>query len=323
MNKEELLHKIIQGEITPEEEVNLFNTPSSLQRQQKEWNLAGKTDFEDTIDETKSFENIKHHIWGREQILPFRFKVYVAAASILVCTFLGSTLWFYGKSQMTPEKVYVLTNGHQGIEQIMLADGTNVLLGPESKLIYPKVFNDDERKVELVGQAFFEVAKNPQKPFIVKTPQMEVTALGTAFEIFAFEGEKVCETILLNGKIKVTMPNAHNETNREGIILLPDQKLTITNTGAVNVEKVDANTYSSWRNHGSLCFVNEKLSMIIPRIEKWYGRKILYDKDVADSYRFSLTIEDEPLDEMMHIIDRISSLTVKKEKNCYLITKNP
>lgn len=151
MNKVELVHKIIQGKLSPEEEVTLFNTTSSLQRQQKEWDLAKKIDFEDSINERKSLENIKYRIWGRKHVFPSHFKVYFVAASILSCIFMGSTLWFYGKSKMVPEKIYVSSSGRQNIERIMLADGTNVLLGPESKLIYPTEFNDYERKVELVG----------------------------------------------------------------------------------------------------------------------------------------------------------------------------
>lgn len=344
-NKNTLLDKILKGKLTDQEEANLLNSPSAVERQRKEWDHSSHLDYAESVDGAGQLKKIQSAIWREKSLFPSykkfersltesilgadgwmrtyaRIKTYAIAASIIACLFLGTTLWFYQKATTVPATatVYVVTNGRQQIETIHLSDGSSVVLGAGSKLTYPKEFTGKKRLVELQGQAFFEVAKNPQKPFIVKTSQMEVTAIGTAFEVFCFGKEMQGEAILLNGAVKVALPQASSKENKE-VFLLPNEKVTTTKDGEVNIEKVDANTYSSWRNKNGLSFANEKMSMIIPRLEKWYGTKIVCNEEIAQQYRFSFIIEDEPLTDIMNIIDRISPLSVKKEGNTYVITK--
>ena len=96
--------------------------------------------------------------------------------------------------------IYVMASGVRCIEPVSLSDGTTVRMGPNSQLIYPKSFDGKTRDVELKGQAFFDVAKDRERPFTVHTKNMDVTALGTAFEVFNYDSESKLETILLNGR---------------------------------------------------------------------------------------------------------------------------
>ena len=96
-----------------------------------------------------------------------------------------------------------MASGVRCIEPVSLSDGTTVRMGPNSQLIYPKSFDGKTRDVELKGQAFFDVAKDRERPFTVHTKNMDVTALGTAFEVFNYDSESKLETILLNGKVKI------------------------------------------------------------------------------------------------------------------------
>lgn len=82
-----------------------------------------------------------------------------------------------------------MASGVRCIESVSLSDGTTVRMGPNSQLIYPKSFDGKTRDVELKGQAFFDVAKDRERPFTVHTKNMDVTALGTAFEVFNYDSE--------------------------------------------------------------------------------------------------------------------------------------
>ena len=114
-----------------------------------------------------------------------------------------------------------MASGVRCIESVSLSDGTTVRMGPNSQLIYPKSFDGKTRDVELKGQAFFDVAKDWERPFTVHTKNMDVTALGTAFEVFNYDSESKLETILLNGKVKIGL-GGPNVKNRREVILNPN-----------------------------------------------------------------------------------------------------
>ena len=139
-----------------------------------------------------------------------------------------------------------------------------------SKLTYPAAFTGKTREIHLDGQAFFDIHKNPHKPFIVHTSEMEVQALGTAFEVFDYDIESKSETVLLNGKVKIGINNSKGD--RAEFILSPNEKMVYDQQAdSAYVLTVNADKYTSWRKQKIVSFENEKLSMIIPRLEQWYG----------------------------------------------------
>jgi transmembrane sensor len=109
---------------------------------------------------------------------------------------------------------------------IVLPDGTNVWLNADSKIIYPGNFQGETREVSLVGEAFFDVVKNVNKPFIIHTGTMDVKVLGTAFNVRSYPGEMTTEASLLRGLIEVTL----NGTEKKKILLKPNEKLTVLNS---------------------------------------------------------------------------------------------
>ena len=133
-----------------------------------------------------------------------------------------------------------MASGVRCIESVSLSDGTTVRMGPNSQLIYPKSFDGKTRDVELKGQAFFDVAKDRERPFTVHTKNMDVTALGTAFEVFNYDSESKLETILLNGKVKIGL-GGPNVKNRREVILNPNEMLVFDKqANTVRVKTVNA-----------------------------------------------------------------------------------
>ena len=123
------------------------------------------------------------------------------------------------------------------------------------------------------------------------------------------------EAILLNGKIKVSVENKETNQMKEYFVS-PDEKILVDRqTGKITKQIVDADKYTAWRKQKMLSFENEKLSMIIPRLEQWYGRKVMCQKDLADKYRFTFKVRDESLDRILFMIKACSPLQYKEEKN--------
>ena len=241
----------------------------------------------------------------------------MAASILLVITLSGITyLW----NQKTAAPVYVVTSGIQNLEKIQLPDGTHVCLGPGSRLEYPSEFRTDSRNVRLEGQAFFDVAKDPSKPFRVQMKDVQVEALGTAFELFNYEDSEDMEAILVNGKIKVGFERDNNVVKEQ--IMSPDERLIWhKNTNKVEVGQINADKYTSWRT-GVLSFENENLAMIIPRLEHWYGRKIQCEESLLNNYRFTFKVRDESLDVILFIMRQSAPLRYKKNTDeSYILTR--
>lgn len=319
MNKKNTLHKILTNSLDADTEQELFNSKQAEKTQLRIWELTSK-------DKTPSFNKVavyakieqKLFTTNLKQSKPFKW-IYLVA-SLVVGVVISNLFWGIKSSKSVPQQqMYVWSNGRQHIQSISLPDGTSVLLGPNSTLSYPKNFTEAQRRVELEGQGFFDVAKNEHQPFIVVTSEMEVMALGTAFEVFAFEGNRSAETTLLNGVIKVTLPLKEHHEAKE-FILIPNHKLTLQNK-TYKIEEIDADSYLTWRDKKTLTFVDQPLSVIIPRLENWYGKQILCEKSIADTYRFSFTIDTDSFRDIMKFIDRVSVLTAIEEGETYRILK--
>ena len=152
---------------------------------------------------------------------------------------------------------------------IMLPDGTTVILNSESSLSYTSEFLDQERKVTLQGEAFFEVTENPEIPFIVETRNLTTTALGTSFNVDAYPNG-VEEVTLVTGSVKVETHEAmHNTT-----ILYPGEMLSANGSGIIQKMKKTSFDHLGWKD-GVIVFQDTPLKEAITELEKWYGVDII------------------------------------------------
>ena len=153
-----------------------------------------------------------------------------------------------------------------------------------SKLIYPPVFNKKNREVFLEGQAYFEVASNVSKPFIVKTDYFTTKAVGTKFVVNANSIDHICSTILLEGEVKLS---GSKSLNKNEVTLCPGQRGAIDkNEEKFNISQVDhPENYISWI-HGYFVFDNEDLNGLLARVSQYYDVEI----NLPNNYRkISLT----------------------------------
>lgn len=178
------------------------------------------------------------------------------------------------------EKRNVLTTPRGGEFNVTLSDGTRVWLNAESQLIFPEVFVNECRLVELSGEAYFEVAENVQKPFIVKTKEVDVRVLGTHFNVKAFPEEERTVTTLAEGSVELQAGNRK-------IILTPNQQGEyFSGKERFQIHQVDATDVIAWKN-GKFVFWKERLETIMGTIARWYNLEVAYENQQVRNMLFS------------------------------------
>ncbi|WP_449438879.1 FecR family protein [Pedobacter steynii] len=162
-----------------------------------------------------------------------------------------------------------------GTYQITLPDGTKVWLNAASSLLFPSTFQGlGNRKVELSGEAYFEVAKDKAQPFIVVTDKQEVEVLGTHFNINSYAYEQDTKTTLLEGSVRVR-PSASNPLQSQSVVLKPGEQ-SVLNNSYLKIMPVDVEVATAWKN-GKFLFRKEKLESILNRLAYWYNVDIVYE----------------------------------------------
>lgn len=319
-DNKELIKKLLTDSLSPEEREKLNNYGSVNKAIQTQWEETSDI-YTDEVKEKRILTNVIRKIQkgktGRFRQDLHRYVWVASVALLFICGTLSITLL---TNRPMPEMWYVLNSGRQSMDSVRLADGTLVMLNAGSRLTYPKEFSGKRREVTLSGQAFFNIHPDKKHPFVVKTKSMDVTAVGTSFEVFSYDGDKSVETVVLTGAVKVESKD-HNAQPKGEYILKPNEKLTYNEHGEIGVERVDANAYSAWRYGERLSFKNEKLAMILPRLEKWYGQKIECSEKVAEHYRFTFTLRNESLDLILNIMSHSAPLSYKLKSNDYYVLK--
>lgn len=188
-----------------------------------------------------------------------------------------------------------------GQYQIRLPDGTVVWLNAASKLTYPIRFSHTERRVQLSGEAYFEVANNTQLPFKVITGNQEIAVLGTHFNVYAYADESAIKTTLLEGSVQI-----NNVQTRQHRLLTPGQQAAMDpKTGSINVNRVNTQQVISWKN-GYFLFDNMNIQQIMRVISRWYDVDVVYGNvDVKETFGGSFSRNAE-LSEILQNLQLLS-----------------
>ena len=160
-----------------------------------------------------------------------------------------------------------------GQYQLTLPDGSRVWLNAASSLRFPVAFGEGERRVQLTGEAYFEVAKDAAHPFRVSAGPAEVTVLGTHFNVNAYADEPTLTTTLLEGAVRVAQ-------GEQQVLLRPGQQATAGPTGPVRVQAVDAQHAIAWKN-GYFIFNDESIEGIMRQVARWYDVDVQYQGALA------------------------------------------
>lgn len=223
------------------------------------------------------------------------------------------------KNSNQKEVVYnTISTPRGGQYQINLPDGTKVWLNAASTLKFPLVFSKNERRVELTGEAYFEVnplasskSKSRKVPFIVKSQSQEVEVLGTHFNVNAYSDEIDTRTTLLEGSVKVAQLGSHNSK-----LLKPGQQSIVDKT--ITVSNVDVEQAIDWQK-GYFSFDNESVESIMRKISRWYNVDVEY-KDNIRYRKFAGRISKfENVSQILKIMEKTKVIHFKMEEGRIIV----
>lgn len=215
----------------------------------------------------------------------------LAASNSLVLTDGGSVIKSEGtKLQYTEKggssqaiKYNTLSIPRGGEFSLLLADGTKVWLNSETVLRYPVQFAGNERKVELTGEAFFEVTRNESAPFIVESGGQVIKVLGTEFNISSYKEDPIIYTTLVKGNVEVFIKNKP-EINQ---LLVPNEQSSLDKVGMqISKQKVDPYLYIAWKE-GRFVFEDQNLGEIMKTLSKWYNVDVVFAREDLRNIRFT------------------------------------
>lgn len=244
-------------------------------------------------------------------------------AGLLILPLLASWLtWQYRDSVTLPEVMvnnieYSALLGER--KTITLPDSTRVCLNSGSVLITPDKFTGDRRNVFLLGEAYFEVAKNKEKPFIVTTSLMEVEALGTKFCISAFQNEQSVRTTLTEGSVRVS---STQEDYASPVVLQPNQQSYYAfGMNQIQVETVNIELYTAWKD-GQFIFEETPFADVVKRLEVQFGVEIRYNDNLFKADKINARyIYNESLPDILQSLSQIAYFQYTKEGNNYQLRK--
>lgn len=199
-----------------------------------------------------------------------------------------------------------------GLYQLNLPDGTKIWINSASSLKYPASFASlKERRVELSGEAYFEVAKDKTHPFIVKSGRQEIQVLGTHFDVNAYPDEQLIKTTLLEGSVKL---------NKQ-VVLKPGEQSSLTGE-KFTVKAVNVNDAVDWKN-GEFVFTNESLTSILKKVSRWYDVEIKYVRTPANMPTFTGSVSrSENISGVLKMLEETSNVRFSIEgKQVSVITK--
>lgn len=183
-------------------------------------------------------------------------------------------------------KYNVLETSSRGNIQVTLSDSTRVWLNAGSRLRYPNTFTGERREVELVGEAYFEVARNEQHPFIVRTGTADIEVLGTHFNV-NYDRDHTCTTTLVTGCVKV------RNGKKDSVIIHPGQQVAAPAGGVMAVSTVDTRFYTAWKRD-RFAFQGKALYRILEDLAEWYDFTYEFDSPGLANLHFTTIVPRYP-----------------------------
>ena len=261
------------------------------------------------------------------------FKYAAVVALLIVSTLAALFLW-----NDTAELNYITKTTQRGQKSnIILSDGTTIRLNSESTLIYPEKFTGDVREVQLIGEAFFDVRRNTNKPFIVRSGDLETTVLGTSFNINAFPDQDIAVTVV-TGKVQVsplkrgdaegrgvkeTSPDIKNQNDSptgqtfggEGVILTPNQQAVFEiDNKKLTRREVELKSHLAWKN-GKIIFDRIRFEEAALILERWFNIEIEFDNEALRDCLIRSEYNNENLVNILESLKFIQGVDYKIQTN--------
>lgn len=196
---------------------------------------------------------------------------------------------------------------------VTLPDGTTVWMNASTTLKFPTSFEGKERRVDLTGEAYFEVATNPERPFIVIAGNSRVKVCGTHFNVMAYPEEMLSRTTLLEGCVEVSPVKVAGAIADNSVVTLtPGQQACMDKGSVIEVVDADPEEVIAWKN-GLFIFKNENIESIMLKISRWYGVDIIYDESYKSSTFTGKVSRSENVSGVLRMLELTELVTFKVE----------
>ncbi|MCG8308333.1 MAG: DUF4974 domain-containing protein [Cytophagales bacterium] len=239
-------------------------------------------------------------------IRPVRW--YRIAATVLILLTVGFAIYRMTGEEPVRGKIEIITKeitrGQKSL--IHLSDGTNISINSESAVSYPEVFAENRREIILEGEAFFEVAHDPDRPFVVRTGDIETLVLGTSFNINTRNDQ--IEVTVATGSVRIKNINPDIQYN-ELTNLSPNEQLIYDEIDrSVKVTEVEADQFFAWTEK-RLIFKDEPISSVVAKLERWYDVDFVYDNEHIKHCVLTAEFDNEPLAAILETLHNIADIS--------------
>lgn len=324
-----LLDRFMRGETSPEEEQQLlvWFRESSAQEEilsfyRQRWLDASNTELPDEVQE-RMLSKIKATMRANElQRIPkvrprkISFSRWLQyAAAILLFIGIGVASHIFTRQSMTIENKYLVEADKGQRARVTLPDGTKVWLNSHTQVSYDNNYGQKDRIVKLTGEAYFEVAKDKEHRFIVRTGDLDVEALGTSFNVKAYKEDCQIVATLFTGSIRAT-------TGKNSVVLAPKQQVLFDRGSTrLKVDKPENVQYASMWRDNELAFHGETLNDIAIRLNRIYNIQVVFKSEKIKQYRFSGVIKNNSLDNVIQIISLTAPILYESRGDTILLSE--
>lgn len=291
-------------------------------------------------NDVKPGDEEKEYPFMQPQKRSLKYRWILAGVGI-AASLIGIFFFFYPHKQLTSEKIYenTVSTPVSSKSKVQLPDGSQVWLNASSRLDYSKDFSGKYREVKLTGEAYFDVAKDKTRPFIIHTQALDITVIGTAFNVRAYADEKTTETSLIRGSIEITL---HDNPGKK-IVLKPNDKVVISNIQStradtantdtehkfaaktktapvitlenVHLDKNEQDVIETMWVYNKLAFDNEPLEKIATALQRWYNVEITVINEELKEKHFTGIFENKTLPEVLDALQASKYLDYEIREN--------
>ena len=333
----ELMSRVLSGEAAPEERTALEKALAEDSHMLKRYKLMQQFWNEHETVSPAEVEAGLNKVLDKLQLEPATpvitltkrysgsrlLKRSVAAAVVIMI--LGSVGYWYVTRQNTGTAQVSLLEKHnaRGTKStIVLPDGSKIWLNADSKIKYPPAFAGRLREVYLSGEAFFDVAKDATKPFIIHLSKGTVKVVGTSFNIRAYENEKLIETSVSTGRVAFIPASTKAVQQPDTIFITPNNKVRYSlNDDQVKIEPTAAAEDKAW-TEGKLIFKALTLEEIAIELERNFGKKVVFVDEEPKQYRLTGTFENNSLEDILFYLSKTKNFNYTITNSELLIATN-
>lgn len=303
--------------LSREEGGNMGDNPLLINEEpsvMKEWDSLRYPD-EEVIDVDKAWQKVNSMIEAEDGVLIRQraiFPITLARVAAMVIILAGAG-WIFFKVA-TPKKITVLSSAIEKNIEVHLTDGSMIYLNRNSRLTYPKSFSGDSRRVTLSGEAFFDIASDPELPFIIDAGKATIKVEGTSFNVITRNSNNKVEVYVSSGKVRV-----NSDKGGHTVTLEPGDIGEISETGSILSRNNNPN-YLAWHT-GMLYYDGERLSEVFRDLKRIFNIEIKVTDPEINDYSLTSPFEHQPHDTIVKLICTTFNLRYVREGETYTLSR--